>query len=60
MRGFLWNLTGPFLNRQMAHFYPGVDTMLADHAARPALSHAKLYDHVIDPIALKRRAWNFP
>ena len=35
-------------------------TMLADHAARPALSHAKLYDHVIDCIALAGRAQNFP
>jgi hypothetical protein len=35
-------------------------TMLADHAAGPPLSHAKLYDHVIDRIAFAGRAQNFP
>lgn len=35
-------------------------TMLADHAARPALSHAKLSDHAIDRIAFAGRAQNFP
>jgi hypothetical protein len=35
-------------------------TMLANHAARPALSHAKLYDHVIDRIMFAGRAQNFP
>jgi hypothetical protein len=34
--------------------------MLVDHAAGPALSHAKLYDHVIDRIAFAGRAQNFP
>lgn len=35
-------------------------TMLADHAARPALSHAKLFHHMIDRSALAGGAQNFP
>lgn len=34
--------------------------MLADHAARPAFSYAKLGDHVIDRIAFAGGAQNFP
>ncbi|MDK4805502.1 MAG: hypothetical protein OC190_03030, partial [Novosphingobium aromaticivorans] len=36
--GFLFNPTGPFLNRCLARFYPGVDTACASiHAAKPAI-----------------------
>lgn len=35
-------------------------TMLADHTARPAFSHAKRFHHMIDRIALAGGAQNFP